>query len=173
MIEMARQKASKEQVNISFGIEDFSSFTAQEPHDVVILLYDGLNYLLQEEQILSLFQCCFDALKPQGIFFFDQSTPANSINNEEYFSDEGSMDGFSYVRRSEYNQATCLHTTTFEIQADNNTFFEKHIQKAYSQDTIKKLLLKAGFTIDMAFDGFTAKPASNLSERIHWLVRRP
>ena len=173
MIEKGRQKASAADVAIQFGIEDFSSFSVKEPHDVIILLYDGLNYLLDEEKILSLFQCCFNALKPQGVFFFDQSTPANSINNEEYFSDEGEMDGFSYIRRSEYNKSTYLHTTTFEIRTDRNTFFEKHIQKAYTLDVIKSLIEKAGFKIETAFDGFSAKPASNLSERIHWLVRRP
>ena len=173
MVEIARQKASQEEVDITFDIEDFSSFSVKEPHDVIILLYDGLNYLLEEERVLSLFQCCLKALKPEGVFFFDQSTPANSINNEEYFSDEGKMDGFSYVRKSEYDRSTCLHTTTFEIKTDQDTFFEKHIQKAYSLDTIKSLLEKAGFNIEMAFDGFTADPASNSSERIHWLARRP
>lgn len=173
MIKMARQKASQEGVTIDFDIEDFSSFSVTEPHDVIILLYDGLNYLLEEDKILSLFECCFNALKPQGVFFFDQSTPANSINNQEYFSDEGSMEGFSYIRQSDYNQSTCLHTTTFEIQTDQSTFIEKHLQRAYTLNTIKSLLLKAGFSIEMAFDGFSAEPASEASERIHWLVRRP
>lgn len=173
MVDMARQKAEHEEAPIQFEIEDFSSFTVKSPHDVIVLLYDGLNYLLEEDKVLSLFECCMKALKPGGIFFFDQSTPANSINNEAYFSDEGSMEGFSYIRRSEYNKSTCLHTTTFEIQLGEETFFEKHVQRAYSQDTVKALLEKAGFKIEMAFDGFTAKPASDLSERIHWLVRRP
>ena len=174
MIDIARHKAEQaEEVSLQFAIEDFSSFEVEQPHDVIILLYDGLNYLLDEEKVFSLFQCCFKALKPDGVFFFDQSTPANSINNEAYFSDEGSMDGFSYVRRSEYNRTTSLHTTTFEIQIDGHIFFEKHVQRAYPMDTIKSLIEKAGFTVEMAFDGFSAQPASHLSERIHWLVRRP
>ena len=173
MVEEARKKARQQHIPLNFYIEDFSAFTVDTPHDVIILLYDGLNYLLEEDAVASLFHCCYKALKPQGLFFFDQSTPANSINNEAYFSDEGSMDGFSYIRRSDYNRTTMLHTTTFEITSSNNTFFEKHVQRAYELDAIKQLLLKTGFHIEAAFDGFSAKLASPESERIHWLVRRP
>ena len=173
MIEEAKKKATEQNIQLKFGIEDFSAFSVEEPHDVIILLYDGLNYLLEESAVESLLRCAYNALKPGGIFFFDQSTPANSINNEAYFSDEGAMDGFSYVRRSDYNRATALHTTTFEIETDQHTFFEKHVQRAYDLDIIKNLITKTGFQIEASFDGFSAKPASKESERIHWLVRRP
>ena len=173
MIAIARQKAEENDVPLNFQIEDFSTFTVERPHDVLILLYDGLNYLLNEQRVLAMLECSYNALKPGGIFFFDQSTPANSINNEDYFSDKGQMDGFSYVRHSDYDRETSLHTTTFDIQVGNHAFQEKHIQRAYSMETIKSLLLKAGFHIEVAFDGFSAKPASEESERIHWLVRRP
>ena len=173
MVEEARKKARQQNIPLSFHIEDFSAFTVDEPHDVIILLYDGLNYLLEKDAVASLFHCCYNALKPGGLFFFDQSTPANSINNEAYFSDEGSMDGFSYVRRSEYNRVTGLHTTTFEIESEQKTFFEKHVQRAYELDTIKQLIVESGLTVEASFDGFSAEPASAESERIHWLVRRP
>ena len=173
MIEVARLKAADAGVDIQFGVEDFSDFSAEEPHDAIILLYDGLNYLLEEDQVASLFRCCYKALKPGGLLFFDQSTPANSINNEEYFSDEGEMDGFSYIRRSSYDRQTQLHTTTFDIEVDGHAFLEQHIQRAYALDTVKLLLQQAELSIHMAFDGFSAQPASEASERIHWLARRP
>ncbi len=173
MIAVARIKAEDAGLPIAFGVEDFSKFTVDTPQDVVILLYDGLNYLLHENDVLSLFHCSLNALHPGGIFFFDQSTPANSINNEAYFSDEGEMNGFAYIRDSEYDRNTRLHTTSFEIRIDGDTFFERHVQRAYSVQEIKALLEKAGFEIEVAFDGFTANSVADSSERVHWVVRRP
>ncbi len=173
MIAEARRKAQADGYPIKFLVDDFSQYSVKQPYDVVILLYDGLNYLLEEERIVSLFKCTFEALEPGGIFFFDQSTPANSINNEAFFSDEGEMDGFSYVRGSKYDQKTQLHTTTFEIQHDGRTVYEEHVQRAYKIDLIRTLLLDAGFKIEVAFDGFSSKKASEASERVHWLARKP
>ena len=173
MIEVAREKAALNGKNISFEIEDFSNYTVDEPHDVVILLYDGLNYLLKDEEVVSLFRCTYDALKPGGIFFFDQSTPANSINNEAFFCDEGEMDGFSYVRGSRYDRDSRLHTTTFDIVIDGKSYSEHHTQRAYSYEEIQNLLKATPLETVVAFDGFTSKPANERSERIHWVVRKP
>jgi SAM-dependent methyltransferase len=173
MIAMAREKAEAESIPLRFAVEDFSDYRVDALHDVVILLYDGLNYLLEEDKVASLFRCTFEALKPGGIFFFDQSTPANSINNEAYFSDEGEIDGFNYVRGSEYDRDTRLHTTTFEITIEGQTYVERHVQRAYLVAPIRTLLEEAGFTVLEAFDGFSARPARETSERIHWVVRKP
>ncbi len=173
MIDVAREKAKEAGSKVAFEVEDFSNYTVKSPHDVIILLYDGLNYLVEEEKIASLFACTYKALKPGGIFFFDQSTPANSINNEEFFRDEGEMDGFSYVRGSQYDRETRLHTTTFEINTSGKTFFEKHVQRAYTMQQIKTLVHASGLEIVHAFDGFSSEVASEDSERIHWVVRRP
>jgi len=120
-----------------------------------------------------LFACTFDALKPGGLFFFDQSTPANSINNEAFFEDEGDDDDFSYVRGSHYDRETRLHTTTFEVYVDERAYFERHVQRAYTIDEVRAPVLKAGFEIVTTFDGFTSQAATEISERVHWIVRRP
>lgn len=173
MIAEAQRKVGKAGLPVTFGIADFSDYTVEQPYDIVILLYDGLNYLTEKEKVASMLACTYAALKPGGIFFFDQSTPANSINNEEFFSDEGEVDGFSYVRGSEYDRESRLHKTTFEIKTGGKTFFEQHVQRAYTLEDVWKMVLKAGFKIEQAFDGFSADPATDASERIHWIVSKP
>ncbi len=173
MIDVAREKVSEAGLSITFDIADFSNYKVEKPFDIVILLYDGLNYLTEKAQVASMLACTYEALKPGGIFFFDQSTPANSINNEEFFSDEGELDGFSYVRGSEYDRETRLHTTTFEIKTAGRTFFEEHVQRAYTLEDIQELILATGFDIEQAFDGFSSDIADDESERIHWIVRKP
>lgn len=173
MIAVARQKAEEDEIQVTWAVEDFTKFRVAAPHDVIILLYDGLNYLLDEDEVASMLECVYEALRPGGIFFFDQSTPANSINNEAFFCDEGELDGFSYVRGSEYDRETRLHITTFEISIDGQSYVERHIQRAYTLEEIRTQILNAGFEIEATFDGFSSRRARESSERVHWLVRKP
>ncbi|MEZ4699585.1 MAG: class I SAM-dependent methyltransferase [Rhodothermales bacterium] len=173
MIEQARWKAEVEEIPAQFEVQDFTDYAFDEPFDAAVLLYDGLNYVLDPSRLEGLFTCTFAALKPGGLFFFDQSTPANSINNEAFFEDEGEEDDFSYVRGSHYDRETRLHTTTFEVHANGRSYFERHVQRAYTIDDVRAPVLKAGFEIVSAFDGFTTQEANDESERVHWIVRRP
>ena len=173
MIRVARAKAEMTGADVAFEVADFTNYRLDAPVDVVLLLYDGLNYLLDPDDIRSMLRCTFAALGPNGLFVFDQSTPANSENNEAFFEDEGAHDAFSYRRSSRYDRETRLHTTTFEITVEGHTFRESHVQKAYTQQEIRTLIEASGFEIVAAFDGFSSREAGPDAERIHWVVRRP
>ena len=170
MVALARQKSKAAGINITWDIADFTRFTVDEPYEVIILLYDGLNYVLEEEALRNLFRCVHKALKPGGIFFFDQSTPANSINNAEFFQDEGESGAFSYVRKSSYDESTHMHTTTFDINVNGSVFHEKHVQRAYTPSEIGDLVREEGFKVLRTLDGFSEESAHEDSERVHWIV---
>ena len=173
MIEIARRKAEREARPIGFEVADFTDFRVDEPVDAVVLLYDGLNYLLEAAQVRALLGCAYDALRPGGLFLFDQSTPANSLNNEDHFEDEGHARGFSYTRRSHYDAATRLHTTRFTLTVGQEHFHEQHVQLAYTLAEIRALVQQTPFAEVAAYDDLTRRPATDTTERIHWILRRP
>lgn len=172
MIRVAEAKAALEQASVQFSVADFTNFRLDSPVDVVLLLYDGLNYLLDPASVRALFRCVHRALKPGGLFIFDQSTPANSLNNEAYFEDQGRGEDFSYVRHSTYDRTARIHTTTFDITVEGTTFHETHRQRAYTLAEIRAFRDAAAFEEVAAFDGFSHDPATEASERIHWVWRR-
>ena len=171
MIRVAEAKAELYGADVTFSVADFTSFKTDRPVDVVLLVYDGLNYLLDPSDVRRLMERAHAALAPGGLFVFDQSTPANSENNEEYFQDEGEAEGFVYTRTSRYDRATRLHTTVFDIDIEGTAFHEEHVQRAYEMEEIT-LLIPEGFTIAGAYDGFDEKPATADSERVHWVLRK-
>lgn len=171
MIRRARQEACA--TDVAFGVADFAAFRTEDPVDAVVLLYDGLNYLLREEAVAALFACAARALRPGGVLLFDQSTPLNSLNNAEYFEDEGAREGFAFVRRSYYDAEARLHTTTFEVTRGGRTVCERHVQRAYTPREIRALLDASPLQAVAAYDGFTEAPAVEGSERVHWIARRP
>ena len=172
MLAVARAKAERAGAAIAFEKADFTRFQVEEPFDVVILLYDSINYLLDEADVRRVLERAYEALRPGGVFLFDQSTPSNSINNEAYFEDEGGAGAFTYVRQSRYDRETRLHTTQLELEVGGQRFREEHVQRAYALETMRALLAETPFAEAGAYDGLTTAPASEDSERIHWVVRR-
>lgn len=173
MIRVAQIKAEEAGVDVRFEPLDFTEFSVSRTVDAVILLYDGLNYLLEREQVRSMMASAYDALRPGGLFCFDQSTPANSVRHGEDFEDAGEADGFTYVRHSHYDPETRLHTTAFDINIDAQHYHEEHVQRAYTIDEIRSLVDDVGFEVRVAYDNFSFDPATSSSERVHWVVRRP
>lgn len=173
MLDVARRKAEAANAGIRFAQADFSSFRLLQPVDVLLLLYDGMNYLLDVDKLRGLFASAYQALNAGGILIVDQSTPSNSLQNEPYFEDQGEKGGFSYRRRSQYDADSYLHTTTIEISVGDDSFRETHVQKAYTIQEIERLIHDSGFDVLSAYDGFSLDEAHENSERIHWVLRRP
>lgn len=173
MLRVAEIKAEEAEATITFAEADFTHFAVAEPVDAVLLLYDGLNYLLDEPAIRALFKNVRAALRPGGLFCFDQSTPSNSVVNNDDFEDAGETDGFSYVRSSSYDAESRLHTTTFEITIDDETYVEEHVQRAYDVAEVRALLEASGLREVAAYDNFSTDPATGESQRVHWIARRP
>lgn len=182
MVRVARAKAEMHGLDdpgrdpgraLRFDVADFTDFAVDEAFDAVLLLYDGLNYLLDEADVAALFTRVHDALRPGGLFVVDQSTPANSINNEAFFEDDGSAEAFSYVRRSHYDRAARLHTTEFDLTVEGAAYTERHVQRAYTRQEIAALADASPLAVLAAYDGFSLDPATDDSERIHWVLQRP
>lgn len=157
---------------------DFTSVTLDdlgrtEPVDAVILVYDGLNYLLDEAEVAALFQCVHDLLRPGGIAVIDQSTPANSKERGDGFVDEGARDDFSYVRESQYDPDTRRHETIFTLTVDGQHQTERHVQRVYAIAEVRALLGRSPLAVESAYDEFTTDPAHDQSYRVHWVLRRP
>lgn len=171
MIQIGERKAAMLGMDIHFEKATFQHFHVKEPVDAIVLLFDGLNYLLDTKDVLKLFSNAYEALRPGGLFLFDISTPANSEDHEADFAGEGEVEGVTFVRGSQYDRATKLHTTTFDIFIEGQHYFEKHIERAYAIEEIRTLL-PAGFEVLDIFDGFSEEPATDRSHRAHFLVRR-
>ena len=143
-----------------------------EPADAVILVYDGLNYLLDERDVAALFDCVHGLLRPGGVAVVDQSTPANSEERNDDFVDEGSREDFSYVRESHYDPDTRRHETVFTLTVNGEHRIERHVQRAYARTEVLTLIDESPLSVEAAYDEFTTDPAHDESYRVHWVLRR-
>lgn len=174
MVAAAREKVQRAGRPVAVDVLAFGDPVPGPPVDVVVLLYDGLNYLLELDDVERLLGSIHDALAPGGIAIVDQSTPANSENHAEGFDDAGDAGAFRYVRTSRYDPVTRLHTTTFAL-TDPKTAqrqLETHVQRAYGLAEVAERAEAAGLAVEAAYDEFEDVPADDATERVHWVFRR-
>lgn len=171
MIELAMQKGAKMGSSVEFLHLDFSRLTVDERFDAAFLLYDGLNYLVDSDAVQQFISAVSRILRPGGLFVFDHTTPANSLNNQSFFEDSGSCDAFSFVRRSTYDAEIRLHETLFELASPSGTFQERHVQRVYQFSEIRDILRQSPFDLEAAYADFSLKQADDSAERIHWVAR--
>lgn len=186
MLSVARRQARAQSLPIRFCPARFTHVTddlarekpsSEPPFDAVLLLYDGLNYLLEERRVQGLLAEVARVLRPGGLFLFDQSTPANSADGSGEFEYEGVFerpDGAEghYRRTSRYDAARRLHVTTFILDGPGGKRrTERHVQRAYELGAIRALLRDSPLAPVAAFDGLTTAPATDESRRVHWLAQ--
>jgi len=178
MLDRACEKLRGQERSIRCVQADFTAVTPEDlelerPADAVVLVYDGLNYLLDETGVAALFRCVHGLLRPGGVAVVDQSTPANSQAHHDAFVDDGATDGFSYVRENRYDPSTRRHETVFELTVDGESHTERHVQRAYSRHEVRALLDTSPLVVEAAYDGLSTDPAHDDSYRVHWVLRRP
>lgn len=180
MIRVAQQKADRTQSDVEFRTMNFLDLRLGQTFDVIFMVFDSLNYLHTEEEILELHRQVRNVLKPDGIFIYDFTTPRNSrkaihfLNNEEKVANRN----YRYRRTSEFDEEAGIHTNRFFIEQTDphtrkilETFQEKHRQKIYTQREIETMIKKTDFKIVMAYDGFELKPAHSRSLRITMVLK--
>jgi SAM-dependent methyltransferase len=110
-------------------------------YDLILLLFDSLNYLRKPEEINVLLKNVGNSLSKQGMFIFDISTIRNCRDNFDGFINiEDNEKGF-VIHESEFDKEKLLQTNhiTFFIPQDKlfQRFDEYHLQKIYP---VKKII---------------------------------
>lgn len=171
MLYEASQKCFKPRLFLAF-LQDKLPF--ENRYDLILCLFDSINYLQETQQIASCFHSAAGALKPGGVFVFDISTINNSRENF-----------FDYTQQHRFKDAQILHHASFDElnlrQRSSLTLFRKkaftytmseehHCQRVYRHTEMMSLI--AGCEMELV-GIFTPDLRSNLiSKRNQYLDER-
>ncbi len=178
MIAEAQRKAQAEGLDIRYAVQDAAQLQIERRFDLVISLFDSLNYILSPERLQEAFRRVYAHLEPGGAFIFDVNT--------EYALREGlfDQDNLSSRRRllyrwkSRYDEETRLCTVEMEFWLRDEKgeiaqhFTEVHRQRAYSLDELRLMLLRAGFDYSRAFHAYTLRPPNATTDRAFFVATR-
>ena len=182
MLKIAEKKVSEFDLIIPLhagGMETLESLNLDHDFDLIVCLYDSLNYILEDEKIEWCFREAFNHLRPGGGYIFDVTTEYNLLHNFFGFTFAENFDDASYIWGNDYDITEKICTSDVTIFTQNHGHFDKHVethtQKVYNTPFLTALLKKTGFEILGKFKDMTEKPITEgvKCERIHYICRKP
>lgn len=142
----------------------------------VVSVCDSMNYLLEEEDLLEVFQRVNEYLEPGGVFLFDLNTiyKYETLLGETTISENRPEGSFIWENYYDAEEQINEYDLTLFIQEKENLyrkFEETHYQRGYSLEKIRTLLEEAGMEFVTAYDACTKNPPREDSERIYIVAR--
>jgi SAM-dependent methyltransferase len=154
---------------------DMKAFAVASPFDAAICLYDSFNYCVEPESARRLLNNAAAAVRGGGVFVFDVCTERNCRQNfSNYYEHDGYLE-VSYVRRSYFKPQRKIQINEFFISDEfrrGPTLYERHEQRIYSLREINEMVDPQQWFVAGCFDGVSRRPASEKSDRVHFVLRR-
>ena len=175
MLKEAVKKAQKSPFQAHFVCGDMRNIPLRDSADLVISLYDSMNYLLTLKDWVKSLQEIYSLLKCKGLFIFDVSTVINSEQAfKNYHHGESTIIG-DYHRRSVYHAGKQIQYNYFNIvfkAKPDLVFYEQHRQKIYYIREVKKMIEASPFKIVGCYSGYSLHPANENAERVHFVLQK-
>ena len=173
---LQKAQAKKGDRNILYLEQDITAFELYGTMRAMVSTGDTLNYITDKADLKRVFRLAANYLDPGGIFIFDMHTPRYyaGLGNGTYGD---SSESAAYIWTNAFNRATGVNEcelTLFVIR--ENGLYERseemHIQRAYSEGYIKRMIKKAGFDILERVSDYSEKKAGRRSDRVTYVIRK-
>ena len=178
MLEVARKKAAAENIKVDFFEQDMRQLQLQVPYgiDMVVAYQDGLNYMLEDADLLKVLERVYQELNSGGLFIFDINSVDKlpSSGGETTFYDEDRM---TLIWESSYDsQADIWEIILTGFLKRDNGYYEKfqetHREKYHTREKVVEYLEKTGYEILAVFNAFTMDEGTNSDKRLYYAARK-
>ncbi|MFH1086313.1 MAG: class I SAM-dependent methyltransferase [Chloroflexota bacterium] len=177
MLAQAQAKLGEDPLDIGWSQQDMRRLRVPAPVHLVTCLYDSMNYMLSDEDLLTVFASVRAALRPGGLFLFDMNTvfAMRALwNDETYFTDGDDLAVVFKSRYDERAQRTTVRVTCFQrVDALYRKIAEEHTEQAYPPEHVATLLTDVGLAVEAQYDCFSLHKPSPTAFRIMFVARRP
>ena len=172
MLSVAMEKRDRAGSEILYLLQDMRELELYSTVGTVISVCDSINYILEEAELLEVFQLVNNYLYPGGIFIFDFNTV---YKYEEVIGDATiaeNREECSFIWENFYHEEEEIneYDLTIFVQEEDGLFRrfqENHYQRGYRPETIRALLQEAGLKLIQMIDADTRGPVTAESERIY------
>ncbi len=159
MLEVARGKAERERLAVTWHEQDLRSLVLPEKYDLALLFQDGLNYLLSESDLSTAFKKIHATLNPGSLFIFDLTRPRLRPAGSREAVNWADLEEFVLIWESSFDDPENLWSIKLTAFVKNDTglyhkFVEEHREKDYNPELITKLLQDCGFEVLHLYPSF-------------------
>lgn len=177
MLNTARDKAYENGVELLLLNQDMTELDLFGTVDCAICTLDSINHLTDENAV----QKCFDSvslfMNKGGIFVFDVNTPYKHrevLANNTFVYD---TDGVYCIWQNKFNADRCETEISLDFFAPVDGGLYEHseevfCERAYSGESLKKMLESSGFEIISVYDEMTTHKPDEKTQREVYTVRK-
>jgi SAM-dependent methyltransferase len=164
---------------ILYLLQDMREFELYGTVRAVYSACDCLNYILEEDDLLTVFRLVNNYLDPHGIFIFDMNTAYKyeKLLADNTFAENRDEGSFIWENYYEPESGINEYDLTLFVREDGVhpdrflRFQETHYQRSYPVELVKQLLEEAGMEFVAVYDGYTKNPFRTDSERMTIIAR--
>lgn len=163
MLDQARQKSKKMNLNIQWHLGDMTHFQLNQQFDVIFVGYNSVHHILTNIDFKNFLDTVKNHLKPNGRLLFDIFNPSLALLNRKNVRSE--MDDFIHpssgehifvTEENEYEAATQINHITYFYSKKDLPDFHSHPLKmrCYFPQEMDALLDYNGFKIKNKYGNF-------------------
>ncbi len=173
MLAVACERRCETGSNIMYLCQDMRELDLYSTVGTVISVCDSINYILNEDELLTVFRKVNNFLYPGGIFIFDFNT---EYKYREVIGDRTiaeNREGVSFIWENSYDEENKIneYDLTVFVALDEGgdefrRFKELHYQRGYTPDFIAKLVKQAGMEVVLMSDSDSGNEVKDTTERV-------
>ena len=176
MLEIAMEKRDKSGHDILYLLQDMQDFELYGTVRAVISVCDSMNYLTDEEDLEYLFALVNNYLDPGGLFIFDMNTvhKYRDVIGDTTIAEDREDGSFIWENSYDRENALNVYELALFLPREDGLYEkceEEHVQKAYSIEAIKAMIVKAGMELVAVCDAYTHNPGDENCERLTFVAR--
>ncbi|MCM1183331.1 MAG: class I SAM-dependent methyltransferase [Roseburia sp.] len=177
MLNIACEKRERSGLDILYLNQDMSAFELYGTVRAIVSVCDSINYLTEDETLLSCLKLVKNYLDPGGIFFFDFNTryKYETVIGDAVIAEN--REDCSFIWENYFDAETGMneYDLTIFVREESGLFArsqETHYQKGYTLAQMEALLAAAGLTLLRVYDADTLGGVTAESERIYCVARK-
>ena len=176
---IAFQKREKSGHDILYLNQDMREFELYGTVRAIVSICDSINYLLEDEDVVTCFKLVNNYLDPKGIFFFDFNTnyKYETIIGDRVIAE--TRDDCSFIWENFYDPEEMMNEYDLTVFVRENEeepdtfrrFQETHFQRGYKLEEMRGFIEEAGLVFLKAYDADTLEEVTPQSQRIYCVAQ--
>lgn len=176
MLNVAMEKRAEKGDSILYLLQDMRELELYSTVGTIISVCDAINYILDEEELLTVFSLVNNYLFPGGVFIFDFNTDYKyrEVIGDATIAENRGDCSFIWDNFYDAEEGINEYDLTVFVREEGGLFrkFEEtHYQRGYSLEQILRLTKQAGLAVVEAMDADTGEAVTEKSERIYLVAK--